>query len=97
MKKHYVKIVRVVTSTDERASLSRTSFSWSSTDVHAITGECGHVKVKRGGEAPKAMFLCKRCKQGRARVPIEGELGRFDRRRSSPRSPLAAMLVPGGS
>jgi len=89
----YVKIVRIVSTCEERSSIRGRSYSWSCTYVHTITGECGHVKVARGMSHPKKSFLCHDCRDGKPRVEVTGPLGRIDARSGEVKDPLGRALL----
>lgn len=89
----HVKIVRVVSTYEERTSVRGRSFSWNRTEVHTITGRCGHVRVVRGSGCPKKSFLCKDCAVGKPHVKVKGPLGRIDARDKEILDPLGRALI----
>ncbi len=95
MARPWRKIVRRDTSAEERASISRRTFSWSSTDVHKLTLECGHVQTRRGMDPPKTKVICKDCERGKAPVEVMVEPGVSDRSFGPPKNLMANALIEG--
>jgi hypothetical protein len=88
-------IVRRVVRWEENVSLSGRSFSWSRTEVHEITAECGHKRTHRGFSGiPKKHIHCARCKRGEPPHPIaDGPMGVIDLRDKEVANQLARALL----
>lgn len=96
VKRIWRKIVRCDIRRDESVTMTAYTYSWSSTDVHTLTLECGHTKVYRGhAAAPKHKALCKACSRGKPTVPVTVEPGVFDhtRNKPAPQDPIARALI----
>ena len=89
------KIIHRKTTTEEVASLSRSVYSWRSTEVHTLTLECGHKQKRRGCRysVPKHKVICKDCEAGKAPVEVTVEPGVDVDVPSMPRDPVAAALI----
>lgn len=88
------KIVHRFTRWKERTTLRGRTFSWSRSEVHTLTLECGHTQERGGSYVPKYEVVCRLCEAGEAPVPLEPGLeGVTDVRQSEPGDAIARALL----